>query len=89
MKPNPAKYYDEMGDVYIRKNESDIHNAYYNNPTIKTLSSQVDGKKVLEVGCGGGVLTEWLISEGANVVAFDISEKMIEYTKKRKKFSYQ
>ncbi len=83
MKSNQSKHYDEMGDAYIRKNETSIHNAYYNNPAIKSLSSEVDGRKVLEVGCGGGILTEWLISEGANVIAFDISEKMVEHTKKR------
>lgn len=83
MNSNPGKHYDVMGDAYIRKNESDVHNAYYNNPAIKTLLSEVESKKVLDVGCGGGVLTEWLISESANVIAFDISEKMVEYTKKR------
>ncbi|MFW9923288.1 MAG: methyltransferase domain-containing protein [Candidatus Thorarchaeota archaeon] len=83
MKSDPAKHYDEMGDPYVRKNEKDIHNAYYNNPAIKSLISDINNKTVLEVGCGGGIQTEWLINQGANVIAFDISEKMVEYTKRR------
>ncbi|MHA1124396.1 MAG: class I SAM-dependent methyltransferase [Candidatus Heimdallarchaeota archaeon] len=80
---NPASYYDEMDDAYIRKTERNIHNAYYERPAIKALITDIKEKKVLEAGCGGGVLTEWLVNEGANVTAFDISEKMIGYAKKR------
>ena len=83
MKSDPSDHYDEMSEAYVRKSESDIHNAYYNNPNVKSLTSEVSGRKILEVGCGGGVLTEWLISEGAHVIAFDNSEKMVEYTKRR------
>ena len=55
MKSNPDEYYDEMGEAYIRKSESGIYNAYYNIPAIKSLLSEVDNKRVLEIGCGGGV----------------------------------
>jgi len=78
-----ASYYNEMDDAYIRKTECDLHNAYYERPAIKALISEINGKKVLEAGCGGGVLTEWLVDEGAKVTAFDISKKMISYAKKR------
>jgi len=82
-KIDPASYYDEMDNAYIRKTESNIHNAYYERPAIKALIIDSKGKKILEAGCGGGVLTEWLVNEGAQVIAFDISEKMIGYAKKR------
>ncbi|HUT81908.1 MAG TPA: class I SAM-dependent methyltransferase [Candidatus Bathyarchaeia archaeon] len=83
MKANPAKDYDTMGEAYIQKNESNIHNALYNRPNIITLIGEAENKHVLEVGCGGGNLTEWLLGQKASVVACDISERMVAYTKER------
>ena len=83
MNVDPAKHYDEMGEAYIRKSEENVYNVYYDRPAIISLTSDVKDKQVLEVGCGGGVFTEWLVNQGAKVIAFDISEKMVESTKKR------
>jgi 2-polyprenyl-6-hydroxyphenyl methylase / 3-demethylubiquinone-9 3-methyltransferase len=35
------------------------------------------GKRVLDVGCGGGILAEALVAEGADVTAIDPSEKSL------------
>jgi ubiquinone/menaquinone biosynthesis C-methylase UbiE len=43
----------------------------------------VSGKRVLDVGCGPGVYTEWLVAHGAEVVAFDANEKMVALAKQR------
>ena len=40
--------------------------------------SPVDGLKVLDVGCGGGLLAEALESKGAEVTAIDVTEANIE-----------
>lgn len=37
----------------------------------------LDGVKILEVGCGAGILTEALVKLKANVTAFDPSEKLL------------
>ncbi|TDC31646.1 class I SAM-dependent methyltransferase [Kribbella albertanoniae] len=37
------------------------------------LLGPVRGKRVLEVGCGAAQCARWLVGQGANVVAFDIS----------------
>ena len=39
------------------------------------------GKKILDVGCGGGLLSEALAREGAEVVALDLAEELIEIAK--------
>ena len=39
------------------------------------------GKKVLDVGCGGGLLSEALAREGADVVALDLAAELIEIAK--------
>lgn len=35
------------------------------------------GKRVLDVGCGGGILAEGMASQGATVTAIDLSEKAL------------
>lgn len=39
------------------------------------------GKKVLDVGCGGGLLSEAMAREGAEVVALDLADELIEIAK--------
>jgi 2-polyprenyl-6-hydroxyphenyl methylase/3-demethylubiquinone-9 3-methyltransferase len=36
------------------------------------------GRQVLDVGCGGGILTEALAQQGANVLGIDLSEELID-----------
>jgi len=39
---------------------------------IKSISP-ISGKRVLDVGCGGGILTESMSKEGAQVTGIDLS----------------
>ncbi len=41
------------------------------------------GKKVLDIACGTGVLTEQFVRMGADVTAIDLTAKAVELTKKR------
>lgn len=43
--------------------------------------ADVRGKRVVDVGCGGGILTETLAKAGANVVGIDQSELTLEVAK--------
>ena len=43
--------------------------------------SPIDGLKVLDVGCGGGLLAEALDAKGANVTAIDVTDANIEVAK--------
>jgi 2-polyprenyl-6-hydroxyphenyl methylase/3-demethylubiquinone-9 3-methyltransferase len=43
--------------------------------------AKLSGKKVLDVGCGGGILTESMAARGAHVVGIDVSEKAIKIAK--------
>jgi 2-polyprenyl-3-methyl-5-hydroxy-6-metoxy-1,4-benzoquinol methylase len=53
------------------------------NPTIFSLMDEVDGKQVLDAGCGEGYLSRILAENGAEVTAVDYSEKMLEIADKR------
>lgn len=53
-------------------------------PTLKNLLGDISGLKILDFGCGPGVISRWLHELGANsIVGFDISEGMINYARRR------
>jgi 2-polyprenyl-3-methyl-5-hydroxy-6-metoxy-1,4-benzoquinol methylase len=52
-------------------------------PDTERLLSVSENDKVLDIACGNGNFSKRLVELGANVTAFDYSEKMIENAKKR------
>ncbi len=51
-------------------------------PVVELLAPQ-KGERILDLGCGDGVLTEALVAAGADVVAVDASPEMIAAARKR------
>ena len=41
----------------------------------------LDGKEVLDVGCGGGILSESMAERGANVTGIDLGDKPLKIAK--------
>lgn len=44
-------------------------------------AGQLSGKRVLDVGCGGGILSESMAQAGANVTGIDLAEKSLKIAK--------
>lgn len=40
--------------------------------------AEIQGKKIVDVGCGGGILTEGLAKQGAIATGIDLSEELID-----------
>jgi ubiquinone/menaquinone biosynthesis C-methylase UbiE len=78
-----AAEYDAMAAAYDAHNQTSAANAYYERPATIALLGDVRGQRVLEVGCGSGRLTQWLVDRGASVVAFDISAGMLAIARGR------
>jgi ubiquinone/menaquinone biosynthesis C-methylase UbiE len=78
-----AQIYDAMAEAYAKKNESNVYNAYYERPATISLLPDVRGKNVLDVGCGAGALTTWLVEQGAQVTGFDLSTKLLAIAQRR------
>ncbi|MBU3905258.1 MAG: methyltransferase domain-containing protein [Nanoarchaeota archaeon] len=55
-----------------------VHTPYDNK--LKLLTN-VKGKKIIEVGCGGGQISIFLAKKGANCTGIDLSEKELDYAK--------
>lgn len=56
---------------------------YIEWPATRSLLPDVDGKRVLDAGCGTGVNAEWLVEHGAEVVGVDATEAAVEKARDR------
>ncbi|HEC35168.1 MAG TPA: class I SAM-dependent methyltransferase [Anaerolineae bacterium] len=82
-KPIAQEAYDVLAEAYAALVDTKPHNAYYERPATLSLLPDVEGKRVLDAGCGPGVYAEWLVNRGAEVVAFDANEKMVRLARER------
>ncbi|HIH2762980.1 MAG TPA: bifunctional 2-polyprenyl-6-hydroxyphenol methylase/3-demethylubiquinol 3-O-methyltransferase UbiG [Candidatus Azoamicus sp.] len=58
-----------------------INNIRFNYIKSKT---KIKNANILDLGCGGGILTEKLAKHGANIIALDKSKELIKIAKSRK-----
>ena len=82
-KPIALDAYEKLAESFARLAPAKAENAYIEQPAMRKAVGNVRGLKIFEVGCGPGILAEYLIHEGAKVVAFDVSPKMIELARER------
>jgi SAM-dependent methyltransferase len=82
-KPLALEAYEILAETYASVVDAKPHNAYYERPATLSLLPEVSGKRVLDAACGPGVYSEWLHSNGAEVVAVDASPKMVGLAKRR------
>ena len=82
-KPIALDAYEILAEAYASVVDTKPHNAYYERPATLSLLPEVRGKRVLDAACGPGVYAEWLVTRGAEVVAIDVSPKMVELARRR------
>lgn len=75
--------YDAFAAAYDAENETNAWNAYYERPAILRLAGDIEGLRVLDAGCGGGVHATELVDRGAIVTGFDKSVGLLEIAKRR------
>jgi ubiquinone/menaquinone biosynthesis C-methylase UbiE len=79
-----ARYWDGNADLWAKQVGEgwDYYREYLNNPFFFEFIGSVEGKRVLDAGCGEGRNTRLLAARGADVVGVDISRKMIRHARK-------
>ncbi|MEZ6093377.1 MAG: class I SAM-dependent methyltransferase [Pirellulaceae bacterium] len=75
--------YQELADHYAAGIDRKPHNAFYEWPAMEALWPELNGKFVLDAGCGPGVYAERLLARGAQVISVDVSDRMIELARER------
>jgi len=78
-----ANDYDRFAELYSAEAENNITNAYYTLPAMVALAGDVAGRRILDAGCGAGLLAARLRDRGAEVAGFDSSAAMVDLARKR------
>ncbi len=79
----PKTDYDEFAEAYSADNEVNLLNGHYERPAMLNLAGDVDGRRILDVGCGSGPLSAALRDRGAIISGFDLSKEMLELARRR------
>ena len=78
--PEVAAAYDRWSAIY----DADVNATRDLDAVIlRRAPLRLEGKRVLELGCGTGKNTEWLVRESAHVTAFDFSPGMLARARER------
>lgn len=72
-----------MAEAYAADLETSPFNSHYERLATIRLLGDVEGLRVLEVGCGPGFLTSWLVAAGASVTALDVSPAMVRLAQRQ------
>ncbi len=70
--------YERRPGDFERHAADGAYNALYDRPTTLGLLGDVDGRVVLDAGCGPGLYAEELLTRGAKVIGFDQSPGMVD-----------
>ena len=72
----------EINPLRLNWIEENVKRGYQPNPTddgqSKTAAQGLQGKKVLDVGCGGGILAESMARRGADVTGIDLGTENLK-----------
>ncbi|MGF1737429.1 class I SAM-dependent DNA methyltransferase [Photobacterium satsumensis] len=70
--------YGRFAKEYDRAVQDNIFNAMLERPSLQAMLPELKGKRVLDLACGSGVYAEYLLAQGAEVTAVDVSPQMVE-----------
>ncbi|WP_410767463.1 class I SAM-dependent methyltransferase [Haloferax sp. DFSO60] len=80
--PTVEGAYDKLAQTYEAQ-EDDPYCTDLEFPAMTELIPDIAGKRILDAGCGHGRYAEWLVEQGADVVAVDQNAKMLEQARRR------
>jgi ubiquinone/menaquinone biosynthesis C-methylase UbiE len=75
-------YYDKLSEVYDRDRAKGYF-EFVNQFELNTILPHAKGNKVLEVGCGTGILLERVSKVAKRAVGIDLSNEMVKVAKAR------
>lgn len=76
---NLQKAWDEMSPYYQRRYGNSL--MFYEKTIHLKLFGKLEGKKLLDLGCGGGQTSIFFTEQGAIVTGLDFSKKQIDFAR--------
>jgi len=83
MDDNSIKSWDAIAEDWTIHADTNDYKNIFLMPHTLALFQNVNGKKILDLGCGEGSYARALTSLGAFVTAVDSSQRLVEITKER------
>jgi ubiquinone/menaquinone biosynthesis C-methylase UbiE len=79
VKSENKKQWNEAAESYVEfvRGGKNYYSEYLNGPALKRMIGDVDGKKVLDIGCGEGYFSRIFATAGAKVTGVDLSDALI------------
>ncbi|WP_254423174.1 bifunctional 2-polyprenyl-6-hydroxyphenol methylase/3-demethylubiquinol 3-O-methyltransferase UbiG [Psychrobacter sp. DAB_AL32B] len=68
----------EINPLRLNWIEENVKRGYISSDHTKTAETGLAGKKVLDVGCGGGILSESMARRGADVTGIDLGTENLK-----------
>ena len=62
--PIAQEAFERLADAYAARVDTKAHNAFYDRPAVLSLLPPLEGKRVLDAGCGPGVYADWATKSG-------------------------
>ncbi|WP_313691527.1 class I SAM-dependent methyltransferase [Halorarum halobium] len=78
-RPRALEAYERLADAYAERAPTKPFNADLERPETRELLPDLDGKRVLDAGCGPGITTAELLAAGTEVVGLDVSPAMLRH----------
>jgi len=75
--------WDISAEAWIRNVETDVNRLHVLDPVMREQAGDVQGKRVLDVGCGEGRFCRMMGARGAVAVGIDPTAKFIERAQER------
>jgi SAM-dependent methyltransferase len=75
--------YEPCAEQYDIGSAKSPFNRLLERPAVQAMLGDLASLRVLEAGCAGGRLTRWMVDQGAQVVALDISPTLVRKAKER------
>jgi ubiquinone/menaquinone biosynthesis C-methylase UbiE len=76
--------YDLLSGVWSAATDDGPFNGWLERPALRSLvPGSVNGKAIVDAACGSGAQAEWLLDQGAEVTAFDVSPGMVAEAERR------